>query len=110
MQGGTTVGKLVVGPDMQDCSVFLAEMMQEQDCNSSVLMEPAGYVGGSHWRVSVVSTSRDLTPDGPAWSVATTELWPQRSYTPFPVALFSQLYRHDVAVTTERVERGELSA
>lgn len=93
------MGKSESGPDMRDCATYLDEMQTQQNCCTSILMELAGSRVGVHWRVNVLSLSRNLLLDQPEWSVASSLLWPNRENRTFEGALFRALAEHDAQIS-----------
>lgn len=92
------MGKSEVGPDMQDCSVMWSEIQKAQECSTTILMELAGCLGGSHLRVHVLSVSRTCMPWEAEWCVASTLIWPNRENKTFEGALFRALIEHDAVI------------
>lgn len=89
------------GPDMQDCSTYLWDIQRSQNCHTTLLMELAGYEGGSHWRVHILSVSRRLVGTVPEWSAATHFVWPSRENKTFEGALYRALAGHDAEMSKQ---------
>jgi hypothetical protein len=90
---------------MQDCATYLDEMTRQQNCSTSILMELAGSRVGVHWRVHVLSCSRNLALTEPEWTVATSLLWPNRENKTFEGALFRALAEHDAHISRAAFQR-----
>jgi len=89
------VGKSEYGPDMWDCSLYVKEMQDQQNCSTSLLLELDGSSENPRWRVGVLSTSRNLVDLVPEWSVATVFYFPGRGSKTFEGALFRAVAQHD---------------
>ncbi len=85
------MGKSVVGPEMLDCSQLMSSLESSLACSISVLLEPGGYAGGSTLYINCLAASKELTPEGPLWSVATRHVWPHRDHKTFEGALYCAL-------------------
>lgn len=95
---GTIVGKSERGPDLLDCAMYVGEMQRQQNCCTTMLVEFVGSDVVSQLRVSIVTVSRELTTEGPVWSVATSFVWPGRRHRTFEGALFSAIAQHDAEI------------
>lgn len=99
------MGKSESGPDMQDCSLYLAEMEQEQDCSCTVLLEVVGFAVGYGWRIHVLSVEKGMIQSDAGWSVATSVTWPNRANKTFEGALFRALAENDAQISRAHFQR-----
>lgn len=93
------MGKSERGPDLLDCVTYLTEIQHQQNCSTTVLMEPLGRAVVTQLRASIVSVSRELTTEGPVWSVATSFVWPGRRHRTWEGALFEAIVSHDAEIS-----------
>lgn len=95
------MGKSGNGPDMQDCSAYIAEMSRARPCSISVLLEPDGSVGGCGWRGFVLAAvgASVVAKDAPCVSVSFR--FPHRSAKTFEGALFNALVQADALLARE---------
>lgn len=97
------MGKSTIGPDMQDCAQLLHSTELMNECDISVLISSAGYVGGSSLRVIAVAVSKALVNLEPAWTVGVTRLWPDREERSWEGFLLNLVYEVDSLI--EAAER-----
>lgn len=93
------MGKSTTGPDMQDCAQLIQSLELMNECELSLLISSAGFVGGSSVRAIAVAVSKRLLGLEPAWTVGVTRLWPDREGKTWEGFLLQLLYEVDYLVS-----------
>ena len=95
------MGKSVSGPDIYDVALYWEEIRKQQNCTSSLLIEPDGSTGGSGLVLSIVSGQKDKGEPWDGWVVVTNHSWPNRNNRTFEGFLFAALAIHDGAIAKQ---------
>lgn len=96
------MGKSENGPDMLDCLMFLHQLQQTYECNTSLLIVASGSSIAPSASISLLSVPKNVPPWHATAGATSSLTWPHRECKTFTAALYRLLIEHDSHLTMQK--------
>jgi len=96
------MGKWQHGPGMLDCLVYLAQMDEQGDWFTTIVLIPTGSPNAPHVTFNLLSSkSKQVVLDKPG-IITVYDGYPSREHSTFNAAFYRALVEHDTRLSSEQ--------